>query len=56
MAPNLFGFYSQGCHKHNDHGAASGKDAESRQEWGNHPPNGGASHAQHAVQQSPPEP
>jgi hypothetical protein len=34
MAPNLSGSYSQGSHKHGDHGAASGKGAESRQERG----------------------
>jgi hypothetical protein len=34
MAPNLSRSYSQGCHKHNDHGAASGKGAESQRERG----------------------
>jgi hypothetical protein len=56
MAPNLSGSYSQGCHKHDDHGAMNSKGAESRLERGNHPPDGGASRAQHTVLQSPPEP
>jgi hypothetical protein len=49
MDPNLSGSCSQGCHKKSDHGAASGKGAESRQERGNHHPNSGVLHAQHEV-------
>jgi hypothetical protein len=56
MARNLSGSCSQGCHKHNDNWAASGSGAKSRQEWGNHPPDGGTPHAQHAVPQSLSEP
>jgi hypothetical protein len=54
MAPNLSGSCSQGCHKKNDHRAASGKVVESRLERGNHHPDSEALRAQHGVPKSSP--
>ena len=49
MTPNLFGSYSQGCRNQSDHGAVSGKGAESLQGWENHHQDSGVPRIQHAI-------
>jgi hypothetical protein len=56
MDPNLSGSCSQRYHTRSDHGAVSGKGAESRQRRNNHHLDSGVLRTQHAIPQPPPEP
>jgi hypothetical protein len=56
MAPNLSRSCSQGCRNQSNHGAASGKGAESRQKRDNHHLDSGALRAQHTIPEPLPEP